>query len=173
MTRNYLVAVLSNRLTAEKAYDALEKAELPMQEISVLGRGYQSAEEFGLINPNNAADEQSTLLAYWTIPFGFVAGVAFSVLSGLQTFAWAGEVGNYLISGFLGAASGGLGAFMVGRLVGWTVGSGDAIAYRNRLNQGKYLIIAQGTDELVRRATQILRQYEPENIQGYSLQGTL
>lgn len=173
MTRNYLVAVLSNRLTAEKAYDALEKAELPMQEISVLGRGYQSADEFELINPNDAADEQSNQLAYWTIPFGFVAGVAFSVLTGLQTFAWAGEIGNHIIGGLLGAASGGLGAFMVGRLVGWTVGSGDAIAYRNRLNQGKYLIVAQGTDELVRRATRILRQYEPENIQGYSLQGSL
>ncbi|MEM1251877.1 MAG: hypothetical protein AAGI69_05550 [Cyanobacteria bacterium P01_H01_bin.21] len=171
MANNYLVAVLSNRLTAEAAYDAL--APLPMQKISVLGRGYQTADEFGLINPNQAADEQSTLLAYWTIPFGFVAGVAFCILSGLQTFAWAGEVGNYLISGFLGAASGGLGAFMVGRLVGWTVASGDAIAYRNRLNQGKYLIIAQGTDKLVRQATHILRQYEPENIQGYSLQSSL
>ena len=173
MVSNYLVAVLPDRLMAEEAYGALEKAGLPMQEISVLGRGYQDADEFGLINPDTAADEQSTLLAYWTIPFGFVAGVAFSVLSGLETFAWAGEVGNYLISGFLGAASGGLGAFMVGRLVGWTVGSGDAIAYRNRLNQGKYLIIAQGTDELVRRATRILRRYEPENLQGYSLQGSL
>ena len=124
-------------------------------------------------DPDATADEQSTLLAYWTIPFGFIAGVAFSILSGLHTFAWAGEVGNYLISGFLGAASGGLGAFMVGRLVGWTVGSGDAIAYRNRLNQGKYLIIAEGTDELVRQATRILRQYDPENIQGYSLQGSM
>lgn len=173
MARNYLVAVLSNRLTAEAAYEALEQAAFPMQEISVVGRGYKTADEFGLINPDEAADEQSTLLAYWTIPFGFIAGVAFSILSGLQTFSWAGEVGNYVISGFLGAASGGLGAFMVGRLVGWTVGSSDAIAYRNRLNQGKYLIIAQGTDELVRRATRILRQYEPENIQGYSLQGSL
>lgn len=171
MASNYLVAVLPNRMTAEAAYEALEKAALPMQKISVLGRGM--ADEFGLINPDEAADEQSTLLAYWTIPFGFVAGVAFSILSGLETFSWAGEVGNYIISGFLGAASGGLGAFMVGRLVGWTVGSGDAIAYRNRLNQGKYLIIAQGTDELVRRATRILRQYEPENIQGYSLQVSL
>lgn len=170
MANNYLVAVLSNRLTAEAAYSALERASLPMQTISVLGQGYQTADDFGLIKPDDAADEQATLLAYWTIPFGFIAGVAFSILSGLQTFIWAGEVGNYLISGFLGAASGALGAFMVGRLVGWTVGSGDAIAYRNRLNQGKYLIIAKGTDELVRRATQVLRQYEPENIQGYSLQ---
>ncbi|MGD1852813.1 MAG: hypothetical protein ACFB2W_01045 [Leptolyngbyaceae cyanobacterium] len=170
MVNNYLIAVLSNRLTAEAAYDALERAALPMQKISVLGKGYKSADEFGLIDPDAAADEQSNLLAYGTIPFGFVAGVAFSVLSGLETFSWAGDFGNYLISGFLGAASGGLGAFMVGRLVGWTAGSGDAIAYRNRLNQGKYLIIAQGTDELVYQATRVLRQYEPENIQGYTLQ---
>lgn len=171
MSNNYLVAVLSNRFAAEAAYSALEKESLPMQKISVLGQGYQSADEYGLINPNDAADKQSDQLAYWTIPFGFAAGAAFSILSGLQTFAWAGEIGNHLIGGFLGAASGGLGAFMVGRLVGWTVGSGDAIAYRNRLNQGKYLIIAEGTDELVRQATRILRQYDPENIQGYSFQG--
>ncbi|MEM9805560.1 MAG: hypothetical protein AAF959_09800 [Cyanobacteria bacterium P01_D01_bin.56] len=173
MDNTYLIAVLSNQLMAENAYDALAEAQMPMQKISILGCGYQSADEFGLIDPDIAADEQFTLLAYWTVPFGFIAGVAFSILLGLQTFAWVGEVGNYLISGLLGAASGGLGAFMVGRLVGWTVGSGAAIAYRNRLSQGKYLIVARGTDELVRRVTQILRQYEPENIQGYSLQGSL
>ena len=61
-----------------------------------------------------------------------------------------------------------MGAFIVGRLVGWTTASGDAIAYRNRLNLGKYLIIAEGTDELVRRATSILNRFQPENIQGYS-----
>ncbi|NEP17142.1 MAG: hypothetical protein F6J97_09570 [Leptolyngbya sp. SIO4C1] len=171
MADNYLVAVLSDRMQVEAAYSALENEALPMEQISILGRGYQSADEFGLINPDEAADQQSNQLAYWVIPFGFAAGFAFSVLSGLQTFAWAGELGNHIVGGLLGAASGGLGAFVVGRIVGWTVGSGDAIAYRNRLNRGKYLIIAEGTDELIRQATRVLRQYEPENIQGYSAQG--
>ncbi|NEQ32059.1 MAG: hypothetical protein F6K04_13820 [Leptolyngbya sp. SIO4C5] len=168
MANNYLIAVLSNRIQAEKAYSALEQEEVPMSQVSVLGRGFKSADEFGLINPDDEADRLSDQLALWVIPFGFLAGFAFSVLSGLQTFAWAGELGNHLIGGLLGAASGALGAFVVGRISGWTVGSGDAIAYRNRLNAGKYLIITQGSDELVRQATRVLRQFEPENIQGYT-----
>lgn len=165
---NYLVAVLSDRMQAEAAYVALEKQSVPMDQVSLLGKGFMSADEFGLINPDEAADRQSSQLAYWLLPFGFVAGVAFSILSGLQTFAWAGEIGNHVIGGLLGAASGLLGAYVVGRLTGWTVGSGDATAYRNRLNAGKYIIIAKGSDQLIRQATAVLRQFEPENIQGYA-----
>ncbi len=167
MTTNYLVAVLSNEQRAQRAYLALEEENVPMSNVSLLGDGYMSADDFGLINPDTEADKQSSMLSTWVIPFGFGAGVAFSILADLHTFSWAGVWGNHLIGGLLGAASGGLGSFVVGRISGWTVGSGDAIAYRNRLNAGKYLIIAQGNRELVYRATRILRQFEPENIQGY------
>jgi len=164
---NYLIAVLSTKHQTQNAYAALAERKLPTEKISILGQGYQSADEFGLIDPTKAADQSSNQLATWVVPFGFVAGFAFSVLTGLQTFAWAGEFGNHAIGGFLGAASGLMGSWATGRLSGWTTGSGDAIAYRNRLNAGKYIIITQGTDETVRRATQILRQFQPENLQGY------
>ncbi len=75
--------------------------------------------------------------------------------------------GNHIIGGLLGTAAGALGAYLVGGGVGLTVGSGDALPYRNRLNQGKYLIVVKGTEELTRQATRILRQFEPENLQGY------
>lgn len=48
------------------------------------------------------------------------------------------------------------------------VGSGDALAYRNRLNAGKYLVVVKGTEDLTRQATRVLRSFEPENIQGYA-----
>lgn len=168
--KNYLVAILSNRQQTRDAYKALEEKSLPMENISILGQGYQSADDFGLINPDQAADESSSRLAIWVVPFGFAAGFAFSLLTGLQTFAWAGEFGNHAIGGLFGAAAGLMGAWATGRLSGWTVGSGDAIAYRNRLNAGKYLIIAEGNDDMVKRATQVLRQFEPENLQGYAEQ---
>jgi hypothetical protein len=38
---------------------------------------------------------------------------------------------------------------------------------RNRLEEGKYLIIVQGADNVVVRANQIMRPLRPENIQGY------
>lgn len=164
---NYLVAVLPDRNSAEEAYFALEKEGLPTAQVDILGRGYKSADQYGLIDPNKQAAKGAKRLVYWLIPFGFVAGYAFNWLTGIEILP-IGSFGNHLFGGLLGAASGALGAYIVGGGVGLTVGSGDALAYRNRLNAGKYLIVVKGTEELTRQATRILRQFEPENIQGYA-----
>ena len=164
---NYLVAVLSDRIQAEAAYTALEKEGLPTNSIDILGQGYKSADEFGLIDPNQQARKGAKRLLYWLVPFGFVAGYAFNYLTGIEILP-INPVGNHIIGGILGAASGALGAYFVGGGVGLSVGSGDALPYRNRLNAGKYLVVVKGTEELTRQATRILRSFEPENIQGYA-----
>ncbi|MEB3885888.1 hypothetical protein [Lyngbya sp. CCY1209] len=166
---NYLIAVLSDRIQAEAAYVALEKEEVPTDRVSILGKGYKSADEFGLIDPNEPARKQVKLMASWLIPFGFVAGYTFSLITGLDTFAWAGEIGNHAIGGVLGAISGGLGSLLVGGGVGLIIGGGDAVPYRNRLNAGKYLVVVQGSETLIRKSTSILRKFNPENIQGYTI----
>ncbi|MEA5563921.1 hypothetical protein [Anabaena sp. UHCC 0399] len=165
---NYLVAVLPEKTTAEAAYSALEQQGLSKSQVNILGQGYKSADEFGLINPEKPARKQVSRLLYWLIPFGFIAGYAFNLLTRIEILPQVTAFGNHFIAGLLGAASGGLGAWMVGRLVGLTVGSGDALSYRNRLNAGKYLIVVNGNEGIVREATRVLRQFEPENIQGYT-----
>lgn len=162
---NYLVAVLSDRILAESANLALEKEGIKN---TILGKGYKTADEFGLIDPKDQAKNQARLMSYWLVPFGFFAGFTFSLITGLNTFAWAGEIGNHIIGGLLGAGSGAMGAVFVGGGVGLLVGSGDALPYRNRLDAGKYLIVVQGSETLTRQATRILRQFDPENIQGYA-----
>lgn len=162
---NYLVAVLPDRIQAEAAYLALEKEDIKS---TILGRGYKTADEFGLIDPKEQAKKQARLMSYWLLPFGFFAGFTFSVITGLNTFPWAGEIGNHIIGGLLGAGSGAMGSVFVGGGVGLVVGGGDALPYRNRLDMGKYLIVVQGTETVSRQATRILRQFEPENIQGYA-----
>lgn len=164
---SYLVAVLPTRMQAEAAYSALEKEGVAKDRVDILGKGFKDADEYGLINPNKQAEKGASRLAYWLIPFGFVAGYAFNVLTGIDVLP-IGELGSHIFGGILGAASGGLGAYLVGGGVGLTVGSGDALPYRNRLNAGKYLIIVEGTEDLIREATRVLRQFEPENIQGYT-----
>lgn len=164
---HYLIAVLGDRIQAEAAYSALEEENLPMDKVAILGRGYKTADEYGLIDPNDRAKRQATLMAYWLVPFGFVAGFTFSVITNLQTFAWAGEIGNHIVGGLLGAASGGLGSLFVGGGVGLIIGGGDALPYRNRLDAGKYLVVVKGTETLTRKATSILLRFNPENLQGY------
>jgi hypothetical protein len=162
---NYLVAVLRDRIEAEAAYLGLEKEGIKS---TILGRGYKTADEFGLIDPNEEAKKQVRLMAVWLVPFGFFAGFTFSFITGLETFAWAGEIGNHIIGGLLGAVSGGLGSVVSGGGVGLIIGGGDALPYRNRLDAGKYLIVVQDSENVTRQATRILRQFDPENLQGYA-----
>ncbi len=164
---NYLIAVLSSRAQAETAYSALAEKGLPNNQIDILGNGYKSADDYGLIDPNQRARRGAKRLVYLLIPFGFAAGYTFNFLTEIQILP-APPVVSHIIGGVLGAAAGTLGAYLIGGGVGLTAGSGDALPYRNRLNMGKYLIIVKGTEELTSQATQILRQFEPENLQGYA-----
>lgn len=164
---NYLIAVLSDRMQAEAAYTSLEKAGLPLSQISILGRGYKSADEFGFINPEQPAKDQAQRLLAFSLPLGFIFGATFELYTGIRLFPWAGTVVNVVLGGLLGAAFGTLGGLFSGGVVGLTVGSGDALIYRNRLNAGKYVLVIKGTEQLTRQATSILRQYDPEKLQGY------
>jgi hypothetical protein len=165
---NYLIAVLPDRFKAEEAYTALEKADIAQSQINIVGKGYKTADEFGLIDPAEQAKKRAIFMAYWLVPFGFGAGYIFNLITGLNTFDWAGEPGNHILGGILGAIGGGMGSIFIGGSVGLTTGSGDALPYRNRLDAGKYLVIVQGSQSVQQKASRILRKFEPENLQGYT-----
>ena len=167
MNDNYLVAVLSDRIQAESAYTMLEKQGLPLSKITILGRGYKTADEFGLIDPNEVAQKQAKLMAIWLVPFGFIGGLGFNLATDLHTFAWAGVLGDRIISAMLGAIGGAMGSVFIGGGGGIAFGSGDALPYRNRLNAGKYLIVVEGSQLLLQQATTILRKCDPENMKSY------
>ena len=114
MNNNYLVTVLADRIQAESAYTLLEKQGLPLSKVTILGRGYKSIDEFGLIDPNEVAQKQAKLMATWLVPFGFVGGAGFSILTNLHTFAWAGEIGDHIIGGLLGSIGGAMGSVFIG-----------------------------------------------------------
>jgi hypothetical protein len=165
---NYLVGVFCDRIAAETAYSALETAQVPLTNVAILGRGYRSADEYGLIDPNQQAWKQMRLMAIWLIPFGFAAGFLFDTITSLNTFPWAGHLGNQIIGGILGALSATMGSFFVGGGVGLALGSGDALPYRNRLNAGKYLVVVKGSEALITQSARVLRPLKPENLQGYT-----
>ena len=164
---NYLIAVLPDRLVAEEAYTALEKANIPQSQMSILGQGYKTADEFGLIDPGKQAKKRAIAMAYWLVPFGFAAGYGFDLITGLDTFSWAGSPGNHIVGGIAGAIGGAMGSFFVGGGVGLTIGSGDALPYRNRLDAGKYLVVVKGSEIFISKAADILRKFKPEMLQGY------
>ena len=164
---SYLIAVLPDRIKAEEAYTALEKSNVPQSQMSILGRGYKTADEFGLVNPGEQAKKGAISMAYWLVPFGFAGGYVFNLITGLDTFDWAGEPGNHIVGGILGAIGGAMGSFFVGGGTTLTTSNDDSLPYRNRLKEGKYLVVVKGSELIQQKAATILRRFNPENLQGY------
>jgi hypothetical protein len=164
---NYVIAVLPDRIQAEAAYSALEKEGLPTEQISIVGKGYKTADEFGFIDPRQPARKQALLMATWLVPFGFIGGIAFNLSTQYQLVPEVGSLGNQLIGGLLGAIGGAMGSFFIGGGIGLSFGSDDALPYRNQIQAGKYLVIAEGASNLTNRAMRILKQFEPETLQSY------
>jgi hypothetical protein len=162
----YLIAVLGDRPSAESAYMSLEQEVLGYEALNIVGRGFRPAEEFAFLNPKAERRRRMIGMALWTIPFGFVSGLAFSIITGLQTFAWAGELGNQLLGGLLGAISGGMGAMFIGSGLGVPGSRDDSDrALRNRLDEGKFLLIAEGPEPVLEKVRSRLRPYDPESFQ--------
>ncbi|WP_373480161.1 hypothetical protein [Geminocystis sp.] len=166
---NYLIAVLSDRIEAEEAYTALEKAQIPLNQLSIVGRGYKSASDFNFIDPSIEGRKNSFRMAYWLIPFGFFGGFTFDAITTIDTFGWAGEPFNHIIGGILGAIGGAMGSFFVGGSASLMENNGEMIPFLNRLKAGKYLLIVQGNDNIKNRAQEILKGFNPENIQSYQV----
>lgn len=155
----YLVALLPDRLQAEAAYSALEAAGIPLETVALVGRGYRNVQDY----PFGQGGWRLPLLTYWLVPFGFAAGVGFSVLTGLETFTrWSGVWGNHLLGGLLGALAGGLGSFFVGGGLG-QLSQWGLPNYVQAVAQGKYLVVVQGAS-LIPKARTILLRYQPQAL---------
>lgn len=166
---SFLIAVFPDRDQAEAAYADLGKEGIPNGQVALLGAGHAQEDPFGFINPAAQNKKIKQLTFFWLLPFGFVAGFVFSYITNLQTFAWAGEVGNHLLGGVLGAISGAMGSVFIGKSLAMTSTTGiDPLPYQNRLAEGKYILIINGMDVLTNRAAPILRKFKMDTMQRYS-----
>lgn len=164
---SYLVAVLSDKNQAEAAYSALEKEGLSSDRMNILGNGYQSVDDYGFIDPIQSVRAQATQKLYWLVPLGFVASFGLTWATGIILLERFSPMGNYLIAGFFGAFAGGVAAYLKSTNAG-SIDSNETLPYRNRLDAGKYLIVINGAEtEITDRATNVLNQFQPEQIQGY------
>ena len=97
-----------------------------------------------LLNPSLARKDRQKALATWLIPFGFIAGLSFSQMTDLQTFAEMGFPNQFekLIGGLVGMISGWLGSFFAAGNINQE-NNDDIRALRKKSEQGFWLIILE------------------------------
>lgn len=171
--RRRAVGVFPSRQDAERALQELTDLGFPMESISVIARDVNGSD----LIPDaaetrdrlgNKADEGARIGA---ISGGALGGLT-GLLVGLGTLAIPG-IGPIMLAGSLataiattlagagiGAAAGGL----IGSLIGLGIPEERARVYHDRVQQGDYLVIIDGTEEELARAQVILHDCNIEEF---------
>ena len=97
-----------------------------------------------LLNPDLARKDRQKTLATWLIPFGFIAGLSFSQMTDLKTFAEMGFPNQLekLLGGLVGMISGALGSFFAAGGISQET-SDDLRAIRKKSEDGSWLLILE------------------------------
>jgi hypothetical protein len=170
------VGVFSTRREAELALGELRDSGFSMDKVSVIAQDGDRQNDIANVEVEdrdrmgNKADEGATTGAVTGGVLGGVTGLLVGLgalaIPGIGPIMLAGveatALATTLAGGAIGAAAGGL----VGGLVGLGIPEEQAQVYSDRVNQGDYLVIVDGTEAEISRAHQILHSH---NIQEYGV----
>tara|TARA_B100000700_G_scaffold293860_1_gene355261 strand:+ start:50 stop:616 length:567 start_codon:yes stop_codon:yes gene_type:complete len=97
-----------------------------------------------LLNPILARKGRQKTLATWLIPFGFIAGLSFSQMTDLKTFAEMGFPNKFetLLGGLVGMISGWIGSVFSAGSINQEQDD-DIRSLRKKSNQGFWLLILE------------------------------
>jgi hypothetical protein len=157
-----VVVVLESRRRLRELRDQLAALQPPLASLVAVGEGETPLEQVGELNPALARQRRQKGMALWLMPFGFLAGLTFTQITDLQTFAALGPWGEPLVGGLLGMGSGWMGSFVAAASVSSEVD--DRIrTLRNRLEDGSWLLLlepAAGTEV----PWSVLQQAKPKAV---------
>ena len=133
------VAVLLKDTGSRSELTALLEGQ-PGLQLRAVGAGGIEPETVVELNPALQRQARQRQMATWLLPFGFGAGMLFTFITNLDTFAFAGPVGQPVIGGLLGLGSGWMGSYAAAASV--TSDRDDQIrTVRNRLNEGQCVLL--------------------------------
>lgn len=136
------VVVLNRHQDLEALRRNLLELSPPLRCLHAVGAGETPFEQVEQLNPQLRQQQLQRTMALWLAPFGFFAGVTFTFMTNLRTFAVFGDVGNHLMGGLLGMVSGLLGSFAA-RAGGESSNDDRLRQLRNRSDEGCWLLIVE------------------------------
>lgn len=161
------IGTFSSRDEAEHALRELRDSEFPMDKVSVVAKD-SSRDNDRLADTEvthgvgNKADEGAKAGAITGGALGgltgLLVGLGFLAIPGIGPVMLAGAGATVLATALSGTAIGAATGGLLGALVGLGIPEERAKVYHDRVAQGHYLVMVEGTDEDLRRAEQILHR---------------
>src|SRR6266851_9410074 len=148
-----VIAVYPDHASAEDAVRRLQKDGIPMQNLSIVGKDFQSVEQpLGFVTTGTVAKDGAKIGAWTGGIFGLLIGAAFLIVPGVGPVIIAGPLAAALLGGAEGALAGAALGGLTGALVGLGVSKDKAIRYESQVKTGKFLVTLQGDGPQIQRA---------------------
>lgn len=160
------VGVFPNRQAAEQALHELRDSGYPMDRVSVVTRDADQHDEIAGADVRdrvgNKADEGATIGALSGGALGGITGLLVGLgtlaIPGIGPIMLAGTAATTLATTLAGGAIGAVSGGLIGGLIGLGIPEERARAYQDRIAQGGYLVIVDGSDAEIARAETILHR---------------
>ncbi len=163
--QKHVVGVFSNQQATVQSLKELQASSFPMEKVSIIAKDLDQNKEFQGVQTSDHLENQSVNTTTGVVADTLTTSFWGSILVGLTSLALPG-IGVVLAAGSLGVA-------LVSSVAGIAVGSAAthnlinalthlgipeerARVYSDRLIQGDYLLIADGTDQEIQSVQDIL-----------------
>jgi hypothetical protein len=157
-----VVVVVNDRKRLDQLRQDLAALQPCLATLVTVGQGETPLDEVARLNPAATRRRRQRAMARWLMPFGFLAGLTFTYITDLDTFAFAGAWSQHLIGGLLGLGSGLMGSFAAAASV--RSEDDDRLrGLRNRLEEGSWLLLAE-TAPGVEMPWRLLQKAKPQAV---------
>ena len=156
------VVVLSDQRAAEGLSQQLQETKLPLTRCITLPPEGDAIDQVELLSPNLTRVRRQKAMARWLMPFGFLAGVTFTQITNLTTFASFVPFGEMLIGGLMGMGSGLMGSYAAAASVNSDNDDGVRIL-RNRREEGNWLVLLE-TPNGIEPPWQVVQRSNPQQV---------
>jgi uncharacterized membrane protein len=157
MSDQSVIGIYKSMDDAEKAIRALDAAKFPIRQASIVTKDIASEKKVhGYVTACDVSKQGAATGAWVGGIFGLLIGAAFMFVPGVGPVIVAGSLASALLGGVEGAVAGAaLGGILSG-LAAWGVSKQHILKYEEVVKGGKYLVIAHGSADDVKKAQQIL-----------------
>ncbi|MDX2231246.1 MAG: hypothetical protein NW220_16535 [Leptolyngbyaceae cyanobacterium bins.349] len=150
-TAHLAIVVFPDEGSVFQAYRLLHYHGISPEHLAIVGQGYSSPERVGLMNPFRIVISKA-------IAYAVVASLVGACLSLAVILLWKLQQELVIILPTCALVSGLAGA-LLGALFGLFGEGTTASVYRHHLRQGRYLLMMEGSENLVRWGQEVLGYY--------------
>jgi hypothetical protein len=167
-----MIAVYDSHEAAEAAVKKLTDANIPIKEISIIGRGFHTDEKvIGFYNMGDRVKIWGANGAFWGGMWGLLAGGLFMTVPLIGPIVVVGSFASALLVAIEGAVVAGGVSALVAALASIGIPKDTILQYEKAIKADGFVVIVQGTDQETDSAHAILNSSNAKQVDAHCCTG--